>query len=718
MQTRVTFHLGWLVLLAVLLSGRASPGDAAEPSMAIEQLYSVPSIIGTSPEGYAWSRDGTKLAFLWNDTGHRFRDVWVYDVRDGSRRRMTTLAQGRAPHAQDAGISEVAWLTDGRRLAFVLDGRLHLLDASGTVLPVDPERAGVGSLRLAPDGRHLAFLAEGSLWVRNASAGQDVPARREIVADEARVFVERYEWSRDGTRIMFVQADSRAVRQLEIPYIAGGQQRFHRTTRAFPGDPTTKRRVGVHELAAAQTRWLERPDEMRPIWGFGLSADGNAAFVDSSDFLIKERTIDVYDVRGGTSQVYYTDRDPKRVMPRWGAAWAPKDAGLIILSDHGGWFHLYHQARAGAQPRQLTSGNWEIHAFEVDARRGLIYFQANEAHVAERQLYRIRAAGGALERLTRASGTHAPVLSPQYTHAADRFSSDDAPPDLFMVELGSRREPVRVTRSPLPAFDQLRLAEVSYVQLESHVDGAPLVGRLLRPRGFEPTRRYPLIMGTIYPNNVRNQWGGGTALPTWGLDQHLVDRGYLVFSVDVRGSWGHGRAMREKLFHDFGGIDVEDIESGARHLIAQGYVDPARVGIWGWSYGGLMTLMSLYKKPRLYAAGYADAPASNIAHAFPEQMWIMGPPEGADFPARYESMSPLYHTARLTQPLLITHATRDDRVLYADTIALTERLIADGRQFELASMPGSSHVWANDSLEQLRFGYRKMVEFFDRHLRP
>jgi dipeptidyl-peptidase 4 len=719
-----------LLLSILLLAGCMAEPEAESAAAAgsdyrsdapavtpIEALYSEPSIIGTSPEGAVWSPDGSKLAFLWNREGRGFREVWSYSLPEGEMTQLTTHGAAKAGNSESEGISEVAWLGSGMQLAYVLDGQAYLLGEEGESEPLLLNaQGGVSELRLSPQGDRLAYIQEGALWIRDTGAE---PVARQLVAPgHERVFVERYEWSADGRQIAFLLADNRDVRQIEIHYSSGGESATFRTTRAFPGDETPKRRVGVAAVENAEVTWFERPDEQDPVWGFGLSADGGRLFIDSSDFLIKKRTIYVYDVASAERQVFFESKDPKKVLPGWSAAWAPGDNGLIVLSDHGGWFHLYHQPDAGTPAEQLTSGSWEIASFEVDAENGRIYFLANEAHRSELQLYRIPAKGGEVERLTKRPGTHAPVFSPDFSLAADRYSSDTTPPDLYLKELGTDAEARRITDSPQPGFAKLPLADVSYIEFNSHVDGTPLLGRLSVPPEFDPNRRYPLLMGSIYPNSVRNRWGAGNAIPTWGLDQHLVERGYVLMKVDVRGSWGHGKEVRQGLFRDYGGIDKDDVHSGVLHLIDAGFVDPERVGMWGWSYGGLMTLMSLFHKPDLYAVGIADAPATNVAHAFPEQMWVMGRPEGDDYPERYRRMSALYHSEGLTKPLMITHATRDAVVLYSDTIALAERMIAQGKMFELVTLPGSSHVWAADSADQQRFGYRKMVEFFDRYLQP
>ena len=164
----------------------------------------------------------------------------------------------------------------------------------------------------------------------------------------------------------------------------------------------------------------------------------------------------------------------------------------------------------------------------------------------------------------------------------------------------------------------LWLVAPEYVTFPSHIDGTTLNGRLTLPPLLEPQRTYPAILGSVYTDSVRNQWGGRTAHPTWGLDQYLAQEGYILLNVDVRGSWG--RDHRRGIRLDYGGMDIEDLESAVRFLRTVGYVDMDRVGLWGSSYGGLMTTMSLFRKPGLYAAGVAGAPAASVWHALSGQM--------------------------------------------------------------------------------------------------
>ncbi|GGE14829.1 peptidase S9 [Polymorphobacter glacialis] len=699
----------------------------AGTTLSIDALYQPQSIIGTTPEGFAWSADGGRVLFLWNDEGRRFRDIWVYEVATGRKSRLTQL--GKNGGDDGAGVSQTVDLGGGR-IAYVLGGGLYLRAADGAVAAIEAGYRGVRQLAVSPDRTKLAFVADlpgdsrgrvmpgGVLLVRDvAAAGRK--ARAIAGGDDPKLYVKDFQWSRDGRAIAFDLADDRLMPERDIHYYAGGKLQDNRVARAFPGDETTRERIGVVDVASGRPRFYDRPDVKGLVWNYGLSGDGRRLFINSSDLEAKDHAVDVYDVASGARERFYGLRDAVHLRPDWQVEWAPDDDGLIILTDRDGYLQLYHQKTAGAVPRQLTSGKWEIASFSVDRDAGQIYFLANEAQLAERQLYRVAMAGGTMTRVSpKTPGTHEPVFSPGFSHAASFFSNDVTPPELLMLDLGKPGDAVAVTKSPLPGFYRQTWARIGYMEFPSHVDGTNLVARVSLPANYDPAKRYPLIVGSVYSDSVRNQWGGRRAHPTWGIDQYFVGQGYIVINVNVRGSWGQGRAHNVGQHHSYGETDINDLESGVRHLVAKGYVDPKRVGIWGSSYGGLVTLMSLAKKPGVYAAGVAGAPATNVWHAYPSEMMVAGPPTGADMPGRYEAQSPLFQSKGIADPLMIIHGSRDPVVLYSDTVAFTEKLIANEQPFELVTLPGGNHAWASDNLAQTRFAFNKMAAFFGRYLKP
>jgi dipeptidyl-peptidase-4 len=723
-----------LLALALVASSTALGSDApdANEALGIDALYRIPSLIGTEPGGVAWSGDGEKLAFLWNDNGGTFRDIWLYDRASGEKRQLTRHASGVDAAQEHKGIAQVRWFgPQAQQLAYVLDGQLHISSAQGKILTVDAALTGIHQLAVSPDGNRLSFVAGSGadsaadksaagqgLWLLEFGPAQDRQVRLLLDPGHADSSVKSHQWGQDSRHISFELQHKGDMAKREIHYYRAGELQIDTVIRAFPGEPNIRFAVGVLDAQTAKVNILDRQDDSYPIWNYGLAASGDKLFVNESDPYVKLHRIEMYELASGERETFYQERDPRHLRPDWKAAWAPGDEGLIILTDKDGYLHLYHQKTAAGEAVQLTSGSWEISDFAVAAASRQVYFRANKAQGAEHQLYRVSLQGGEIVRVSGVeAGTHKVVYAPDMRSAASVFSNDKTPPDLYLIDFENLSSE-RITTSPSAAFHKQRWADVRYIQFDSHIDGTPLLGRLSLPPNFDPAQRYPLIVGSVYSDSVLNQWGGRTSHPTWGLDQHLVAQGYILLNVNVRGSWGQGREHNQGLLHSYGNIDIEDLHSGVLYLIEQGYVDPARVGIWGSSYGGLMTTMSLFKKPGVYAVGIAGAPATNVWHAYPEQSWVMGPATGADMPGRYEKQSPLYHTEGLQDPLMIIHGNRDEVVLYADTIAVANKLIAKNQPFELVTLPGAGHGWDAEGNDQRRFAFKQMVEFFNRHLRP
>lgn len=682
---------------------------SAKP-LSFETLYSEPSIIGTLPIAGCWSVDSRSLAFLWNDEGHTYRDIWIWERDTKTLRRLTYFGAGRIC-GEPAGISELVWLSGGR-LSFVLQGQLYLALENGSIHPLAIGTHNISAIAVSADHDALAFLSANTLMTLRADPASQP---KTLAAGYRFVGVESFQWTASG-QLVFVEADDTNTRKIEIAYDSSGEARKDRFVRSFPGDLLTRRRVGLVEPEGGAVRWFERPDAEDAIWGYDLSRDGNSLFISSSDLSIKHHAIYMFDTHSGARSVFYAAYDPLKIRPDWQVAFAPEDKGLIVLTDRDGYNHLHHLPEQGAALEPITSGPWEIAEFKLDASSGKIYFIANEAHPAERHVYSVPLTGGAVSRLTGPAGIHVPTYASDFSAFADLFSDDKTPPELFVQSLQSAADPVQVSHSPLPAFGETRWAEVHYVPFKSHVDGAELMARVMVPHDFEPNGSYPMVVGSVYSDGLLNQWGGRAAHPSWGIDQYLASRGFVVVSPEIRGSFGRGREWNRAMLNSYGTQDIEDIADCVTTLTGLGYADSKRVGIWGSSYGGLMTLMSLFKKPGFYAAGFAGAPATNVWHAYPEQGWIMGLTEGDDYIERYRTQSALFHSAGLEDALTIIHGTKDEVVLYADTMALVETMIDQGKTFELVSLPGTGHAWAKQSRTLTRFAYGKLAAFFERHL--
>jgi dipeptidyl-peptidase-4 len=708
----------------------------AQERMTIERLYSLPRLIGTAPKGFSWSADSKRLAFLWNDEGTHFYDVWTLDVADEKLQRRTsmprrsaepvvdthtaTLEQLQAPFRveQDPGVTAAIWHPDGKRLLLTFRGDLYLSDTgSAAAEPVrlteieGPERRA----SFSPDGRFLTYLHGGDLWLVS-SEGRD--PRKLVGNDDLDITISSYRWSPDGQAIAFLELDRRNVPIRNIPDYLTEESKLVRVHRPFPGEEPPSRRLGVVSLDPTETHWLDldaKPQE--PIFSYRWSPEGRRLLVDRSDLYVKDRRIRIIDVETGKGRDVYREADPENVTAYWQSEWAPDGKGIYFLSDKDEDYHIYLLPESRITPKRITQGDWAVARFTVSAETSSLYFVANEGRPEERHIYRIGVGGQQMRRLSRSAGTHSPTYSPDGRHAAVLFSSDEMPPELMLTSLHSSREATverRITTSPLPEFDDYRWVQPEYVTFKSHIDGTDLTGRLTLPPNLDRTKTYPAILGSVYSNTVRNQWGGRTAHPTWGLDQYLVQEGYVLLNVNFRGSWGNGKALRRGIRLDYGGIDVEDLHSGVKYLESLGFVDMDRVGIWGSSYGGLLTCMSLFKKPGVYNAGVAGAPATNVWHAMTGEMRVMMAPY--DHSEEYRDSSAFTHAAGLRDHLMIIHGMRDRIVLYKDSVSLVERLMMMGKDVDFVTLPNSGHGWDTEGSYQTIFAFNKLVGHFERYL--
>ncbi len=770
-------------VLAPLNAGLAAQAPSAQSEHSLERLYRQPNLIGTAPGGVVWSPSSRYFAFLWNEVGEAFRDVYLIDTEDPELvpQRLTRMPgrEATAPEPSffddpaverivleerrrlDRGVSAVTFLT-GRRGPEPAEGPVVVFGFRGDLYTVEPGSAPrqltettepERSAAASPDGQWLAFMRAGALYVASLAVDPHPsggPASSGTVslgevhrvappeqADEAKSVVD-FRWSPDSRRLSVVELDQTGVAVRDIPDYLTVETSADRVRRAYPGEEAGRSRLGVVEVGSVSEPMappgpltfidLGQEGEVGYLHSHRWSPGGRYFAVDTSDLYVKHRRILRVEAASGLTEVWLEEENPNAVSPYfWRIEWADDGSGLYVISDFLGPgegleravsdYHLFFADFEGTV-RQITQGDFAV--AEVQPRPGGALVVANRDAAEERRLFWLSAESSQPELLPRSErqGTHQPWASPDGRFAAVHFSSDSVPPDLFLTTLDPDQhlEERRVTRSPIREFENYRWQTPRYVTFESRVDGATLNGRLTLPPDYDPGRKYPAILGSVYTDAVRNQWGGRTAHPTWGLDQYLTQEGYVLLNVDMRGSWGRGRVFREGIRLAYGGPDVEDLASAVDFLATLGFVDMERVGIWGSSYGGLMTCMSLFRHPELYAAGFAGAPATNVWHALTGQMAVMMDP--ADEKEAYAASSPYLHAAGLEDPLMVLHGMRDRVVLFKDSVRLVHHLIQLEKDVELVAMPDAYHGWDLEPNAQTRFAFRKLVDFFDRHLRP
>lgn len=701
----------------------APPADgAATGARTIARLVATPSLAGTAPVRPTWSPDGRRLAFLWN-TESRAREVWTTTRAGDAPVRVTRFTEA-TPRCVP---TEFTWLAATDAMVVLCGGDLWTVIVSrreATRLTTDG--GAKSDLTLSPDGVTLAWLRDGDLWTMRFPDG--TPARRttlgvappDSIALGTYWRMERevgratwasdappYAWSPDSRTIALHVVDRRALPQVPFPYYLGRETAPHALRRSYPGQPNEARAVQLLDVATGALRpvALEAPESWRVV-ELAWSPAGTLLVDRERDDAI-ERALHLV-TADGTVRTAYRDRRASRVYTDIGSTWHPDGRRIVVTSDREDRYRAYLLTPGDTVPRAVTPATADIAGAAIGAGRARLFWASTDPDPAERHVW-MRDGEGAPVRLTTSAGQHAPVPSPDGGALAVLSSSDTMPPELFVMEARAGAPMRRVTVSPTAEFRRHAWIPARYVQIPSRTPGVSLHLRILEPPGMDRSRRHPVLLGPVYSNTVRNRWAG-----LYGMfQQHLaVEKGYVVVQVDVRGSTGYGRAFREAFLMDWGGGDLDDLEDVVRWLRAQPHVDPRRIGVWGSSYGGTLTVYSLFRKPGLFNAGVAGAPATDPFAFGSDDVAIVRTPQA--FPATFERGA-LQWAKELRDPLLIIHGLMDDVVPFRTTAILAEELMRQGKDFELAIAPGATHGWTARP-HHAAYLLGRLVEFFERKM--
>ena len=448
-----------------------------------------------------------------------------------------------------------------------------------------------------------------------------------------------------------------------------------------------------------------------PLW----SEDGSKAVLMARAADNKDRWILALDPATGKTRVLAADHDAAWVDGP-GAnnlGWLKNGREVFFQSERTGYSQLYAVAFEGGEPRALTSGNWEVTNVRQSPDKSHFYITGSKENPYEQQLYEMGAEGGPLTRLTAAPGKHLAVVSPGGRFIADVFSYTNRPPELYVQENRPLAESRKLTSSPAPEFWQYSWIDAPIVTFTAR-DGVKVPARLFKPANFR--RGGPAVIfvhGAGYLQNVDRKWS--TYYHEYMFDHILMERGFLVIDPDYRGSAGYGRDWRTAIYEHMGGKDLDDIVDAAKYVVSDYGVDSRKIGLFGGSYGGFITLMAMFTQPDVFAAGAALRPVSDWAlynHGYTSD--ILNVPQSD--PDAYRRSSPIYFAQGLKGALLICHGMVDTNVEFADTVRLVQRLIELHKEnWELAVYPVENHgfvhpaSWADE--------YRRILKLFESNLR-
>ena len=693
------------------------------PALTIDRILSKPSITGTSPSSPLWSSDSKQIAFLWNDSGLSRREIWVVSGDGSGLRQLTSEVEG------EGGVKMFVWTPNAADIIYLRSGDLwHTSFANGEGKRLTNTGGNKSNLAVSPNGRYASFLQGGDLWLFNLASSKLEQQTKVGVPSISRVPLGRYNrpdveigsyvwggptyaWSPDSRTIAVHYVDRRKMRKVPFPYYLGKETLENNIRRGYPGDPNEYRTIGLFKVENGDLKLLDLPGPtVNRVAGFSWSPNGKLLLDQESDSAT-DRWLFTIDPIDGRLQKIWHDYRETRIYTSIASAWHSDGERVVFLSDLGDRYGLYLLTPGQETPKLLTNKSFDVTGAPlINMPSNRIFFQSNEPSPYERHVFHISDEGGASTRVTTLPGQHRPYPSPDGMRVALLHNSDLSPTELYLMDTRDGLLETQITISPNSEFMDRSWVKPRYATFKSQIDDYTLHARILEPANIKRGKRYPVIFGPAYSNTVRNRWAGTIGL----LQQLLVERGYIVIQVDIRGSTGYGREFREEFLMDFAGNDIEDLESAVNYLSTLPYVDPERIGIWGSSYGGTLTIYSLFKKPGLFKAGVAGAAAVDPYFFGTDDVAIVRRPES--HPEAF-TRGALQYADNLEDHLLIIHGMQDHVVPFKTVAVLAEELIRLGKDFDFVFVPGATHGWTRPT-HYARYLFSKLIAHFDRHLKP
>jgi len=696
-----------------------------------------------------WTTDGTGYTML-EASGDipSGKDIVRYDIQTGKKSVLISAAQ-LVPEGADKPltIDDYDWSSDGKLLIYANSKRVWrdntrgdywVLDLNGGTLCQLGGKAEPSTLMFAkfsPDGTRVAYVMKNDIYVEHLADGSittltsdgsetTINGTFDWAYEEELGLQDGYRWSPDGKWIAYWQLDASGVRNFLM--INNTDDLYSRTIPVqYPktGETNSAARAGIVSASGGPTRWFAFQGDPRLHYLVQLEWAAGSREVCILRMPRNQQSVTAWmgQVSDMSLKPIFTESEDAWLEPQdMDVRWFDDASGFLWLSERDGWRHLYRYSRDGRTVRLLTPGTYDVtEIVRIDESRNRIYFMASPDNPTERYLYMVPLAGGEPVRVTPAdaTGTHRYRLSDDGTHAFHTVSSFMDPPVTSLVTLPDHAVlRVMVDNAKLRHQLQTELVPVSwsFFRIPIH-EGPELDAWAMYPPDFDPARKYPVLFyvyGEPGSQTVRNAWGG-----TYGLWHRLLaEHGYVVISADNRGTPSpRGREFRKCVYGGIGVLSSSDQAAALQSLMQQHqWIDPDRVGIWGWSGGGSMTLNMLFRYPHLYKVGISIAPVSNQRYydSIYQERYMGLPSEN---PEGYRNGSPITHAENLQGDLLLIHGTGDDNVHYQNTEALINALVAHHKFFDLMIYPNRSHgLFEGENMP--RHLYARMLRYLLEHL--
>jgi dipeptidyl-peptidase 4 len=730
-QSARTHRVRYLAVVAVLL---ITPRLRAQDSLSIARIWDSDEFQAQGITQIRWLDDASYTTLEPSSAGRGARDIVKHDAATG-RAEILVAASMLVPAGSSAplGIANYSWSDDKTQLLiFTNTQRVWRVNSRGDYwvfnvqskqlqkLGGDAAASTLMFAKFSPDGKRVAYVRQHNIYVEDLASHRitrltedgsrtTINGTFDWVYEEELGMRDGFRWSPDGTRIAYWQLDATGVRDFLLINDTDSLYSFTIPVQ-YPkaGTANSAARVGVVRADGGPTVWMKVDGDPRNNYIARMQWAGNSNEVAIQQLNRKQNRLRLLfgDATSGSVKSVLVEADSAWV-DLWDNSslfsdrqdhlrWISNGARFFWVSDRDGWRRLYAVTRDGARLTPITPPGVDITQIAAaDEEGGWVYYIAAPDDPTRRYLYRVKLDGSfAATRLTPVDqrGTHLYNVSPHGKWSVHTLSTFDTPPVFDLVELPTHRS-ARVLQDNVELRQTLAAVRPGHAEFfrVDVGDGVQLDGWMMKPKDFDPVRKYPVLFevyGEPAGTTVNDAWGGAQTI--W--HQYLADKGYVVMSLDNRGTPApRGRAWRKSIYQKVGVLSSQDQAAGLRAIMAKySFVDPSRIGIWGWSGGGSMTLNMMFRYPDLYKTGMAVAPVPDLRlyDTIYQERYTGLPDEDRQ---AYEQGSPLNFAGQLKGNLLVVHGSGDDNVHYQGTERLVNELVKNNKPFQLMVYPNRTH---------------------------
>ena len=686
-----------------------APLLAQKKNFTLEEALGAGRRFGDGVRGFKWMKDGKSYSYLETPKDSKTASIFRFDCATGKSTLLIDCATIKEPGSNDPiSMMDYTFSPNESSILFTLNVKAiwrHSRTAqyfaydlkSGSLKNISKGEGDVMNAKFSPDGMKVGFVRGGNIFVYDVAADTETMLTNDAsehvfngkfgwVYEEEFSISDGWQWSPDSKQIAYWQEDERDVPEYTLTDWTPLHLELTKIRYPKPGDKNPVMKIGVVHIESKSTRWMDIGTETdlyipRIQW----TADPAILSIQRLNRLQNHLELLFADVATGKTRV---------VLEENSQAWKDIEDYLTFLSDKkhfiwasekSGWRHLYLYDYTGKLIKQLTSGEWEVTGLKaVDEKSKTLCYTSNEGTPIENHLYSISFEGKKKEHRCTAPGNHSVNMSKTGDYYTDRFSTFDTGSKSILLSRDGKEVKV-MSDATTNFYPDHNLSKKQLLTFKTS-DGWTLYATMLKPPDFDANKKYPVLFDIYGGPGSQSIYNSTTS--TW--HQFLAQHGYIVFTVDNRGTGGRGTAFKHVAYKKLGEWEVNDYIESAKYLTSLGYVDSARIGIWGWSYGGYMAALTMLKASDYFKAGIAIAPVTNwkFYDSIYTERYMQTPELNPD---GYKNGSCMEYAKNLKGKLLLVHGGVDDNVHLQNTIHLIDALEKANKQFDLRIYPNGNH---------------------------